>query len=1236
MGLLGIDATGRGNLLGSVKQAKLPSPAPERRSVQARHHLLGIHETAAAFQRHALPALANARQRSSSLDGAFARFLEQQQQQEASATLSQARGASGPMWPPVQVQGGVGGMLSVRELRVQAQPQLRPRPSAAVRQLHFSKEGLMVPVPPLEIRRSPRPTGRYVAAAALPSLLAARNHYSFGGMEDSQAEPAQPSVPAAGGFHGAAALAKALVERAGSLERAFASFDYNRKGKVTRTQFDTTLGVFRLNVQDLCGVPAKQIFKMMDCLDGPGRGEVQLEQWTRFFGQQLQGTEAAWLLSEDRGDQTARQRAEFQIRKVGRWRQSSRGHADAVMAAGSLGSTCEPVCSEAQPELPDSPPSPVAVAWHDSTAAAADAAAATSTDRAGAALAPDQVEAPHGSDGEEENATPWPLSAVGARGRAGGSDPSTDSDSDSDGAAGGALPLPPPPTQSAAAAAEQDGGFLPSGGSATEEAKLQATAEQEQYAEELKELDLSGIEALAYVLVAKFGSLRQAFKWFDSSQRGKIAQVVWDNGMALLHIDTEKLTGWKSSAIFALIDRATCDGYLTRKEWKQFFVSLEEGSLGEQLKHAAASGAQRAEQVEVRKRRLRAAGGSKGPAGKKPSQATEEPGGLVSSRLGKQSAGEAARERARDKLQEIACDEPAKAGVEDADRSTGLSSDDLSPKLLPVGSSEEEALWALREESFRARARRELLALAPGECLTYCANRFRRWQHSASQSLAEEASEPNQDDDDHCDLLPPEHKSAIVAEIAEDLDLWSHDTKRQVQPGLARSGSVALSRAELAAEPGGVLLVCHLRSFADDVYLRLNGLLGTGASLEFPAELSEAQRLVVHVIGAETGLSTLSEGSGEQRRVVAYDTGDFASQLRKLLEAIKPDETQTLSTNLSAAQRRLVHIMALELGLTVTAAGEGLKVFNLQDFAARLREELGQLGEGEERELPTDFSEAHRQVAQAVASELGLAVRTLGSTRGTLRLAVANLRDFLAAARARMQALWEPEEIADFGPGLTMAQKTALEALAKELGLHARLSASGDVLSVSLSDATLLARDAAAAATAADAAAAAAAADAASAAARCEEGADGHDECNDDKEEEGEEDAEQDDSSSDAEEELPSVRAPDSQESMIHQVFEAYASGNHRGQRVFLRYSDLREFAEDVKGVMPQAHQAFHRFTGILEFYFDETLQLQADLGERGGQGLTLRWFQVFVQKAIRRLGLQIVGVLFALLDGRQ
>eukprot|EP00439_Symbiodinium_sp_Y106_P036770 s4849_g4.t1 len=53
----------------------------------------------------------------------------------------------------------------------------------------------------------------------------------------------------------------------------------------------------------------------------------------------------------------------------------------------------------------------------------------------------------------------------------------------------------------------------------------------------------------------------------------------------------------------------------------------------------------------------------------------------------------------------------------------------------------------------------------------------------------------------------------------------------------------------------------------------------------------------------------------------------------------------------------------------------------------------------------------------------------------------------------------------------------------------------------------------------------------------------------------------------------------------------------------------------------------------MFEYLFEDTLQLQIDMGVRVGQGLTIEWFQIFLQKVIARLGKQFVPVLFQLLD---
>jgi len=75
---------------------------------------------------------------------------------------------------------------------------------------------------------------------------------------------------------------------------------------------------------------------------------------------------------------------------------------------------------------------------------------------------------------------------------------------------------------------------------------------------------------------------------------------------------------------------------------------------------------------------------------------------------------------------------------------------------------------------------------------------------------------------------------------------------------------------------------------------------------------------------------------------------------------------------------------------------------------------------------------------------------------------------------------------------------------------------------------------------------------------------------------------------------------------MLERLFEAYATGNLGKQRVFLRWPDLQNFAEDMKGIMPSEHRLFCRFCPTMECCFDDTLQLQQDLGTRTHKGLTL------------------------------
>jgi len=699
-------------------------------------------------------------------------------------------------------------------------------------------------------------------------------------------------------------------------------------------------------------------------------------------------------------------------------------------------------------------------------------------------------------------------------------------------------------------------------------ADMEAVLQQDELNQDLKRLNLAGIEALAYILMLKHGSLKRAFNWFDTHRKGKFSHVVWSTGMVLLRIDLETLTGMKPAQVFHLMDGNPVNGFVSRKEWNHFFEALEEGRLLELLERVAKEQGTIAQRVKSRTEKLEAARPIRQA---KPS---EQPG---------------PNERRRSRRLSV----PA---VTQLVHSTERSADD-------------DASCKEEEDRFRKRAQRALGSLAVGDALTYANDTFTKWQtddhkesvlsRGAGQSLLSEH-------------LLPEEKCDIIEEIADEMGLWvpscESDAASKSKADLGRSGTVALNpgaRGDTAA-----IVVCHLRNFADEAGDKLKKVKGTHGRLEFPQSLKRTQRFVVHALAAELDLITLSEGFGRERRIVAYDLGDFAQNLRRIFLDIGPGESKALSENLSAAQRQLVHTMALEMGLSVSGNGNsGLQVCNLQQFKAQVHNQLARLAGGEVIDFGTTVSEQERQVVHETAAALGLTTETQGRAR---LLKVANLREFLAAAQVKMQALKDPKERLTLGPPLTPMQLSALEDMASEAGLHfARRTSDGVMLVVSKSEIP----------PPGDVDVADAAADASSVTAAPTRPPDAHkvhekrhaaDDCID-----------------------PAPPERDSQVSLITEVFEVYSTGHHRGQRTFLRFSDLREFAEDLREVLPEVRKNFHKFTGELENIYDDTQQLQCDMGDHSSKGLTLRFFQVFVQKVIRRLGPSIVGALGALVDGR-
>ncbi|CAK0837404.1 unnamed protein product, partial [Prorocentrum cordatum] len=122
------------------------------------------------------------------------------------------------------------------------------------------------------------------------------------------------------------------------------------------------------------------------------------------------------------------------------------------------------------------------------------------------------------------------------------------------------------------------------------EVELQAKAEKDVLQDELKELNLSGLQALVYIITAKLGTLDRAAGWFDLSKTGKVSHNEFDVGNRVMRIDPKELTGFNTSEIYRMMD-TTSTGMVPAREFQAFLdkilEEMKESGLGDALAKAA-------------------------------------------------------------------------------------------------------------------------------------------------------------------------------------------------------------------------------------------------------------------------------------------------------------------------------------------------------------------------------------------------------------------------------------------------------------------------------------------------------------------------------------------------------------------------------------------------------------------------------------------------------------------------
>jgi hypothetical protein len=103
----------------------------------------------------------------------------------------------------------------------------------------------------------------------------------------------------------------------------------------------------------------------------------------------------------------------------------------------------------------------------------------------------------------------------------------------------------------------------------------------------------------------------------------------------------------------------------------------------------------------------------------------------------------------------------------------------------------------------------------------------------------------------------------------------------------------------------------------------------------------------------------------------------------------------------------------------------------------------------------------------------------------------------------------------------------------------------------------------------------------------------------------------------------------------VDQTFQEYASGDHHGMLVFCRKADLQNLARSLHAMeMAQnRHEKVQDLLSHIDRIYEDMLELQIDFGVHTNHGLTLEYFNVFLQKVANSLGWSLATVLKDLLN---
>lgn len=387
--------------------------------------------------------------------------------------------------------------------------------------------------------------------------------------------------------------------------------------------------------------------------------------------------------------------------------------------------------------------------------------------------------------------------------------------------------------------------------------------------------------------------------------------------------------------------------------------------------------------------------------------------------------------------------------------------------------------------------------------------------------------------------------------------------------------------------------------------------------------LKRNERMALEEIARELGLWSGAQPGGG---ILVFREGPVAEDVRKALKELGPGEFRRFQA-LEWAPRRFCRGLAEQASFWVSppeaadvggaasalSSGGPLEVFNtkgsIEDFSSGVRKALLRLAPGETVDFPPILSKEQAEAVKSVAKELTYLFDSFTGPQG-IYVSVGHLAGFKARVREELDGLRPPDSVrygpgpveatarggdcamlSLHGPGLPALVRSVLRQVVDET--PADLEASESVEGARWTVIAFLRRAP----------------------------------------------LEADDAGDVEIQSLPVVAptgtlSDEAIKEKCTRIFGIYATGNSL-KNTILRKTDLGKFMRDVEELNHRTKRTRKMEVTFesVETIFDDTLELQVDMGSRFTHGLTLEFFQVFLSKASQLYGWTLVNLLVSLLN---